>query len=102
MSGDESQPPRRESEAGTADQDPARDFVRLPFAKKLLSFYRQKQVVYLGGLLMLAVTLVFLPSLRNDFVNYDDPEYVTDNPHVQSGLTLEGSRWVFVTTDASY
>jgi len=50
---------------------------------------------------MLAVTVVFLPSLRNDFVNYDDPEYVTDNPHVQSGLSWEGIRWAFATNAAS-
>ncbi len=50
---------------------------------------------------MLTVTVVFLPSLRNDFVNYDDPEYVTDNPHVQSGLSWEGIRWAFATNAAS-
>ena len=35
-------------------------------------------------------------QVRNcDFVNYDDPAYVTKNQHVQQGLTLDGIRWAF-------
>jgi len=44
---------------------------------------------------------VFEPSLRNDFINYDDPDYVTENEHVQKGFSWEGVRWAFSTTDAS-
>jgi hypothetical protein len=29
------------------------------------------------------------------FINYDDPVYVTENPHVRGGLTWEGVRWAF-------
>ena len=38
------------------------------------------------ALLFLAVVLVFLPSLRNGFIDYDDAPFVTANPQVQSGL----------------
>jgi protein O-mannosyl-transferase len=31
------------------------------------------------------------------FVNFDDPLYVTENPHVLAGLTLDGIRWAFTT-----
>ena len=41
------------------------------------------------------VVWVFLPSVRNEFVNFDDPLYITGNPHVQAGLTLETVRWAF-------
>lgn len=35
-----------------------------------------------------AVTLAgFWPVLRNGFVNYDDPDYVSENPYVLRGLT---------------
>ena len=34
---------------------------------------------------------------NSDFVNYDDNVYVTENPNVQSGLTLESIRWAFRT-----
>jgi len=38
---------------------------------------------------------------QHGFVLYDDPEYVTENPQVQAGLTLSGVRWAFVTFHAS-
>ncbi len=51
---------------------------------------------WLVCLLLAAVTLaVFWPATGFDFVNYDDPLYVTDNPHVQAGLTWEGLAWAF-------
>lgn len=30
-----------------------------------------------------------------DFVNYDDPDYVTENPMVRAGLTFKGIGWAF-------
>jgi tetratricopeptide (TPR) repeat protein len=30
-----------------------------------------------------------------DFVNYDDPDYITENPMVRSGLTFKGILWAF-------
>ena len=38
---------------------------------------------------------VFAPALGCDFVNYDDPDYVTRNPHVTAGLGGGGIRWAF-------
>ena len=38
---------------------------------------------------------LYWPVTRFDFVNYDDPLYVTENPHVQAGLTWEGLAWAF-------
>jgi tetratricopeptide (TPR) repeat protein len=34
------------------------------------------------------------------FVNFDDPRYVFQNPHVQRGLTFEGVAWAFTTFHA--
>ena len=45
-----------------------------------------------------AVALVFGQTLRHDFVNYDDDEYVYENPHVTQGLTATAIGWAF--TDA--
>jgi len=36
-----------------------------------------------------------------DFINYDDPLYVTDNIHVKSGITLGSIRWAFTTGHAT-
>lgn len=44
-----------------------------------------------------AILLVYWPVQTFDFVNYDDTYYVTANPQVQQGLTLEGIRWSFGT-----
>jgi Tfp pilus assembly protein PilF len=56
-----------------------------------------------AALLLLAVgTLAaFGRVCGNDFVNYDDRDYVTDNPHVQSGLTPASVAWAFTTTHAA-
>ncbi len=38
---------------------------------------------------------------RHDFINYDDPRYVVNNPHVNSGLSGENVRWAFATFSES-
>lgn len=49
-------------------------------------------------LLLAAITLAtYAPVLTYDFVGYDDGMYVTENPHVQSGLTVQGIVWAFTT-----
>lgn len=52
-------------------------------------------------LLFGVVAGVFAPGLRNDFVNYDDPGYVTENPYVQRGLTLANLRWALASGAAA-
>ncbi|HEV7731666.1 MAG TPA: tetratricopeptide repeat protein [Candidatus Binatia bacterium] len=49
----------------------------------------------LAGALAAATVLVYLPSLQHGFVNYDDNEYVLDNPPVRAGLTASGVVWAF-------
>ena len=65
---------------------------------------RYRQDLYAAavcGLLLLAVLAVFLPTVGYDFVNFDDNEYVYDNPHVANGLTAEGFVWAFTTAHAN-
>jgi tetratricopeptide (TPR) repeat protein len=38
---------------------------------------------------------VFGQTCRHEFVNYDDGDYVTDNPQVSRGLTFRGIVWAF-------
>ena len=53
-------------------------------------------------LFLIGATLaVFWPLKNHEFINLDDDEYVTENPHVQAGLTLKGLSWAFTTTQAS-
>jgi tetratricopeptide (TPR) repeat protein len=46
-------------------------------------------------LLALATLLVFLPAGRYHFVNFDDPDYVVDNPFVRNGLNWTDFGWAF-------
>ena len=47
------------------------------------------------ALLAAATVAVFWQVSRHEFVNYDDPAYVTSNPMVQPGLTWPGVVWAF-------
>jgi len=46
-------------------------------------------------LLVAIVWIVFGQTLKHEFINYDDGQYVRDNPVITSGLTLNGIRWAF-------
>src|SRR5215216_4599695 len=53
--------------------------------------------------LTIAVIVAYSPVRLNDFVYYDDPKYVTENPIVQGGLTAAGISWALRTgTDANW
>ncbi len=54
----------------------------------------------LALLLAFITLLVFLPTGQFSFVNYDDNDYITQNPMVKNGLTLAGVRWAFTTFHA--
>lgn len=53
--------------------------------------------VYLA--LVLATFAVYGQVRHFDFVNFDDPEYVTGNNHVRAGLTWDGAVWAFTSTE---
>lgn len=59
----------------------------------------QVWLVTLG--LFASLVWLYFPALRNGFVGYDDPEYVTANWHIQQGLTWNGLRWAFTTFHAA-
>lgn len=56
---------------------------------------RRERLIYLG--LALITLLLYSQVLFSDFVNYDDPDYVSENPMVQRGLSWEGVVWAFTT-----
>ncbi len=54
---------------------------------------------WIAALLLALVTVaVYGRTVRFGFTNFDDPEYVVENPQVRDGLTMEGLRWAFTTT----
>lgn len=51
-----------------------------------------------GGIALVIAVLtlaVFWPATGHDFINFDDPDYVTQNPAVLGGLSLDGLRFAF-------
>ncbi|HEV3444391.1 MAG TPA: tetratricopeptide repeat protein [Gemmataceae bacterium] len=42
---------------------------------------------------------VFWHVRQCDFVNYDDPDYVSHNPHIQSAFSFAGLWWALTSTD---
>jgi tetratricopeptide (TPR) repeat protein len=52
--------------------------------------------------LLVGTLLLFSRTWSHGFVNYDDNDYVTANPHVTTGLTAESVRWAFSTGEVSY
>src|SRR5690242_11417622 len=43
--------------------------------------------------LALSVAVVYFPVHSYGFVRYDDPQYVSENPHVAGGLSWSGFAW---------
>ena len=53
----------------------------------------EKRNVVLCLLLVVATLALYNPVNRHPFVNYDDDRYVTENPHVQNGLSGDTIGW---------
>ena len=49
-----------------------------------------------AGLLALVTLATYWPARHYDFVDYDDDDYVFNNPVVRAGLTWPGFAWAFV------
>ncbi len=47
--------------------------------------------------LVLVTLLAYVHLGGNEFVDYDDPDYVTENPHVYGGITYQSIIWAFTT-----
>jgi tetratricopeptide (TPR) repeat protein len=51
---------------------------------------------------LIAVNIaVYAPVVHHEFVTWDDPQYLLDNPHVSGGLTGSGIRWAWTSGYAS-
>ncbi len=58
-------------------------------------------VIFTYFVLILSILLVFWQVRDFAFVNYDDNDYVYENPHVLNGLTWDGVVWAFTTNHAA-
>jgi hypothetical protein len=60
-----------------------------------------KRDALIGVVLAAIVLATFGQVVGFDFINYDDPDYVTANPYVRAGLTRAGLAWALTTSHAS-
>ncbi|HTD68321.1 MAG TPA: tetratricopeptide repeat protein [Candidatus Limnocylindria bacterium] len=51
--------------------------------------------LYLCLALIILTVATYWPVKNHEFVNYDDPDYITANPVVRQGLTAHGVAWAF-------
>jgi tetratricopeptide (TPR) repeat protein len=59
-----------------------------------------KQLFVSCMLLAVVTVAVYSPVVHHPFIEYDDPIYVTNNLHVQAGLTWKTFTWAWTTTEA--
>ena len=63
---------------------------------------KKKQILLIYIFLAAATLIAFWQVNHSDFINYDDNEYVTQNIHIQDGITIKGIRWAFTTGYANF
>jgi len=56
-----------------------------------------KQSILVVLILIILILCVYWPVQNYDFINFDDPTYITENSHVQTGFSVDGLRWAFST-----
>jgi len=61
-----------------------------------------RQRMLLAALLAAGTLAVFAAVRGFDFVEYDDAIYVTQNPHLEKGLSQAGLRWAFTPYEANW
>ncbi len=64
--------------------------------------HQRRQAILIGVCLAVLIAAVYWPVGHAGFINYDDNKYVTENPHVQGGLTIPTVVWAFTANYAAY
>src|SRR5436305_4977392 len=64
------------------------------------SHKKQRKTIIISALLFVVTFGCFWPATRNAFINMDDIDYITQNPHVQAGLRWSTIKWAFTTFHA--
>jgi Flp pilus assembly protein TadD len=59
--------------------------------------WQRQQRFWLASALFFVTLLLYSKSIDYPFINYDDPQYVFQNPHVTRGLSSENISWAFTT-----
>jgi tetratricopeptide (TPR) repeat protein len=66
------------------------------------TFFYSRPEVFVCLFLIVTTFAVYWQVGNHQFINLDDPQYITKNPYVQKGLTPESVTWAFSITNISY
>ncbi|MDM7987157.1 MAG: tetratricopeptide repeat protein [Smithella sp.] len=59
----------------------------------------KKNFVYLIGIFLLMTCIIAFGRIAgNDFITFDDPGFIIENPHIQHGLNMGNIQWAFTAT----
>ncbi|MGA1868191.1 MAG: tetratricopeptide repeat protein [bacterium] len=65
------------------------------------AFFNIRCEILVCVFLVIATLAIYWQVRNHEFINYDDPKYITNNKYVQRGLTSESIIWAFTATDAA-
>lgn len=68
-------------------------------AQSGVSRFRGSNIVSIC-LLLAAIAIAYSQLPANSFIDFDDPAYITANPHIRSGLTVATWTWAWTSTEA--
>src|SRR5215813_12765238 len=68
----------------------------LPVIPANRTFFTRRDLWFCASLIA-AIVAVYAPVRSYDFVGFDDPAYVKENPNIAAGLTWQAVRWAFTT-----
>lgn len=60
------------------------------------------RTVALAFFIFVAIVGLYFPVRSFEFINLDDPQYVTKQPHVQAGFTKESLAWAFTESEIGH
>jgi hypothetical protein len=83
---------------GSVDVNPMPEVLVRPRSGQAASFVRNPVVLSL--VLVVATLALYYPVHQFPFINYDDRDYVYENPQVESGLSWATVQWAFTTSHA--
>lgn len=58
-----------------------------------LSTLTRKLELKVGLLIIMAICAIYGQAINHEFLSFDDWDYVSKNPHVQQGLSIDGLKW---------
>ena len=65
------------------------------------SVRKSREPLVIGVVLVIVTIAIFFQVRTFEFITYDDPSYVTENTHVQSGISTNNIVWAFTSSYAN-